>query len=585
MNSSLKMSPSAARVRLAPTWRKRFDNDEMTAKFPSTQKARLAFGAANSARKSCTMTRKLASVRAVAERQREYPPDQYAPDDYYPDQYSQKEFSRRQKPSREYAQRQNSPREYYEDQNPSREYSQRADSSREYASKGYSPGESSMGKYSRPSEVEDEEILLGRSQIINKPVITRTSGSNLGVVSQVWVDVESWKVESLDLRENLLFGDLQCVLLQSVRQVGDVILVHSSAAIEPDSSVYGLLPLVGSEVLTEAGEFLGRVRDFTFSPEDGRVARLIFDAFGVPLLPDSVVSCYALGVDEVLSVGPSRILVREGAEANVRQLSSSLLQRLALAEPPWEEALRYGYYSDYDYESSYESTRGYDSAAPPLVNSYRREAQQEQYDNYYPAEEQAYASRQDEESRPQEASKVAKVRLYGPRKRVPANERRDVDGGFGDPTEDIEMRRDSLGGRKAKDIQSFDEWLEKEEREYVAAGGMASNGERIQAKQSLSQGIPFRDPGFSIDVNSSSEIDARFDRLYEREVKSRIQEGTSLKGNGIKLTQSVKATPRDESGSSRNIDLGSMTSLSGKDTESDSIWPEDDVYNSRKTGW
>jgi hypothetical protein len=53
---------------------------------------------------------------------------------------------------------------------------------------------------------------------------------------------------------------------------------------------------------------------------------------------------------QVVSVGPTRIIVREGSEARVQQLTSSFLQRVALAEPPWEESLRYGYYNGYDYE-------------------------------------------------------------------------------------------------------------------------------------------------------------------------------------------------------------------------------------------
>jgi hypothetical protein len=41
------------------------------------------------------------------------------------------------------------------------------------------------------------------------------------------------------------------------------------------------------------------VREFTFDPEDGRLARIIFDAFGIPLVPDTLVSCYALAIEEV----------------------------------------------------------------------------------------------------------------------------------------------------------------------------------------------------------------------------------------------------------------------------------------------
>jgi sporulation protein YlmC with PRC-barrel domain len=101
-----------------------------------------------------------------------------------------------------------------------------------------------------------------------------------------------------------------------------VILVTDERALERNHSVYGLYPLVGSEVLTESGEFLGRVREFTFDPNDGAVLRLVFDAFGVPLIPETVVSCYAVGIEEVVSVGPTRIIVREGSESRCVRLPS-----------------------------------------------------------------------------------------------------------------------------------------------------------------------------------------------------------------------------------------------------------------------
>jgi hypothetical protein len=38
----------------------------------------------------------------------------------------------------------------------------------------------------------------------------------------------------------------------------------------------------------------------------------------------------------------------------VQQLTSSFLQRVALAEPPWEESLRYGYYNGYNENEDYD---------------------------------------------------------------------------------------------------------------------------------------------------------------------------------------------------------------------------------------
>ena len=84
--------------------------------------------------------------------------------------------------------------------------------------------------------------------------------------------------------------------------------------------------------------------------------RLIVDALGLPVVPEEVVSTYAIDVSEILSSGADRIIVAEGAEARVEQLSSSLLQRLQLAAPPWEDDLAdYGDYYARDYARDYEA--------------------------------------------------------------------------------------------------------------------------------------------------------------------------------------------------------------------------------------
>jgi hypothetical protein len=114
-------------------------------------------------------------------------------------------------------------------------------------------------------------------------------------------------VLALEVRPNLLSGDSSAVRLDALRSVGDVLLVHDARAIEPAWSVRGTLPLVGVDVLTETGEYLGKaslphrtaggskrrlaetletqVRDFDFDPEDGSLLRVRFDAFGWPLIP------------------------------------------------------------------------------------------------------------------------------------------------------------------------------------------------------------------------------------------------------------------------------------------------------------
>jgi hypothetical protein len=62
------------------------------------------------------------------------------------------------------------------------------------------------------------------------------------------------------VRDNVLYGEHDTVLLASLRQVGDVILVHDERALERGWAPLGALPLVGADVVTQAGEYLGKAR-------------------------------------------------------------------------------------------------------------------------------------------------------------------------------------------------------------------------------------------------------------------------------------------------------------------------------------
>lgn len=179
-----------------------------------------------------------------------------------------------------------------------------------------------------------------RSDIIGTQVITRDSGKRLGVVSQLWVDVDRREVVALGLRENIFSGVVsniqQMMLLDSISQIGDVILVEDDAAVEDEMNVEPYSVLIGSEVITETGELLGKVRGFKFDPQDGRVISIIIASLGLPLIPDQVVSTYELSMDEVVSSGPDRLIVFEGSEQKLVQMSVGFLERIGIGKPPWE---------------------------------------------------------------------------------------------------------------------------------------------------------------------------------------------------------------------------------------------------------
>ncbi len=73
------------------------------------------------------------------------------------------------------------------------------------------------------------------------------------------MDVDAWEVLALDVRPSILASEGDTILLASLRQVGDVILVHDERALERGWAPYGALPLVGADIVTQTGEYLGKV--------------------------------------------------------------------------------------------------------------------------------------------------------------------------------------------------------------------------------------------------------------------------------------------------------------------------------------
>jgi sporulation protein YlmC with PRC-barrel domain len=179
-----------------------------------------------------------------------------------------------------------------------------------------------------------------RSDLLGTQVITRDTGKRLGVISQLWVDIDRREVVAFGLRESMLSGVLsnvqQTMLLDAIRQIGDVILVDDDTVLDEDVNVDAYSSLINSEVITETGELLGKVRGFKFNTADGKVSSLIIASIGLPQIPDQLISTYELSMDEVVSSGPDRLIVFEGAEEKMAQLTVGVLERLGIGKPPWE---------------------------------------------------------------------------------------------------------------------------------------------------------------------------------------------------------------------------------------------------------
>ena len=171
-------------------------------------------------------------------------------------------------------------------------------------------------------------------------VIAKDSGRRLGLVGEIVVDVDRREVVALGLRDNaltrLLPGSPRWMRLTEIRQVGDVVLVDSSDAVAEDFNPERYSRVINCQVITESGEQLGRVLGFSFDVETGELITLLIAALGIPLLANGVLSTWEMGAAEIVSSGPDRIIVYEGAEEKLQQASSGILEKLGIGGESWE---------------------------------------------------------------------------------------------------------------------------------------------------------------------------------------------------------------------------------------------------------
>lgn len=210
--------------------------------------------------------------------------------------------------------------------------------------RGIWPLTSSIPPSADPAAAAPSDRLWLRSELMGTQVITRDTGRRLGVVGEVVVDIDRREVVALGLRDNpltrFLPGLPRWMPLDRIRQVGDVILVDSADSLAQGFNPERYSKVINCQVISESGEQLGRVLGFSFDIETGELTTLVLGALGVPLLGEGVLSTWELAVEEVVSSGPDRIIVYEGAEEKLKQLGTGLLEKLGIGGPSWEQEER-----------------------------------------------------------------------------------------------------------------------------------------------------------------------------------------------------------------------------------------------------
>ncbi|PSS23883.1 Nuclear receptor corepressor 2 like [Actinidia chinensis var. chinensis] len=142
--------------------------------------------------------------------------------------------------------------------------------------------------------VREGRQWMNRSNMLAKQVISVQSALSLGFVSQLWVDAVS---------------------------VGDVVLIQDESVMENEVKMVGLETLVGYNVVTPSRRSIGKVRGYTFNINSGAIESLELDSLGISIIPSSLVSTYALLVEDVLAVLSDTVVVHEAAASRIQRLT------------------------------------------------------------------------------------------------------------------------------------------------------------------------------------------------------------------------------------------------------------------------
>ena len=237
-----------------------------------------------------------------------------------------------------------------------------------------------------PNSVPSDRLWL-RSELMGTQVITTDTGRRLGVVGEVVVDIDRREVVALGLRDNpltrFLPGLPKWMPLESIKQVGDVILVDSLDSLSESFSPERYGKVINCQVITESGQLLGRVLGFSFDIETGDLISLVMGAVGVPLLGEGVLSTWEIPVEEIVSSGTDRIIVYEGAEEKLKQLSSGLLEKLGVGGSSWDERGVNGYSANLVPVENQLLSGSESEQQNNLVEEYEEVVEQDDYEDDY----------------------------------------------------------------------------------------------------------------------------------------------------------------------------------------------------------
>ena len=163
------------------------------------------------------------------------------------------------------------------------------------------------------------------SDVIGLPVLETASGSQIGEVQEVVLDYAKRVVTGVIVSEATWFNHDRGILFQDFVSFEQyAINVHDGKVVRDFSGVldlvdiYGFQAIVGKEIYTTQGNYLGILADFVFDPSTGHVKLL---ELSDGMMTDFVYGRMAVPLTSALDVMENRLIVSERMQKLLQALN------------------------------------------------------------------------------------------------------------------------------------------------------------------------------------------------------------------------------------------------------------------------
>lgn len=157
------------------------------------------------------------------------------------------------------------------------------------------------------------------SDLRNKPVVSLEGAETLGFLDDIYVDTKQHRVVGFKVRRGGLITHREAMLLADIESIGgDAVTVKDASKLNDPGRFTGLADdrtgddVIGSRVLTEGGEEIGKVADLEIDLATGQVTEYLL---GMGIIDRLRGREHPLTMDVVRSVGNKLVVVADSVTA------------------------------------------------------------------------------------------------------------------------------------------------------------------------------------------------------------------------------------------------------------------------------